>query len=297
MTQDVTVIHSVVGQASVLLQRMPWVMSTGELFWPTKLGICRFLQSDRAVRMESLFLCRVGHAKPRNCARHLPCCNASSRLRCHHAQSQAALQGTLNVSLLCPLTLGHCRKTFLFNKGHVPMFPRCCCCVHGEKPRRRLMHRLPSDHPKTTVVVDFDSGQWSDERACRRFIVEELMKVGQGFGAAWGTNSDLPHRCREGCKFSLTECQKSPRNVFPQELSHLNGWSYATLSSGMSVVTSCASVNERIHSSSSHCFEVGSFSFFRNITCVLSKKRHSSRKSPVAHLIVRVSSPRNRRLL
>ena len=52
VTQDVTVIHlAVVRQASVLLQRMPWVMSTGELFWPTKLGICRFLQSDRAVRM------------------------------------------------------------------------------------------------------------------------------------------------------------------------------------------------------------------------------------------------------
>ena len=36
-------------------------------------------------------------------------------------------------------------------------------------------------------------------------------------------------------------------------------WSYVTLSSGMSVVTSCASVNERIHSSS-NCFVVGSFS-------------------------------------
>ena len=73
VTQDVTVIHlAVVRQASVLLQRMPWVMSTGELFWPTKLGICRFLQSDRAVRMESLFLCRVGHAKPRKGARHGP---------------------------------------------------------------------------------------------------------------------------------------------------------------------------------------------------------------------------------
>ena len=34
---------------------------------------------------------------------------------------------------------------------------------------------------------------------------------------------NLPHRCREGCNFSLTERQKSPRDVFPQELSHLNG--------------------------------------------------------------------------
>ena len=36
-----------------------------------------------------------------------------------------------------------------------------------------------------------------------------------------------------------------------------------TLSSGTSVVTSCASVSERIHSSSSNCFVVGSFSVFR----------------------------------
>ena len=40
----------------------------------------------------------------------------------------------------------------------------------------------------------------------------------------------------------------------------------------------------------------GLFSF-KNISCVLSRKRHSSGKSPVAHLIVRMSSPRNKRLL
>ena len=44
-----------------------------------------------------------------------------------------------------------------------------------------------------------------------------------GQGAAWSGHSDLPHRCREGCNFSLTECQQSPRDVFLQELSHLNG--------------------------------------------------------------------------
>ena len=51
------------------------------------------------------------------------------------------------------------------------------------------------------------------------------------------------------------------------------------------------------HSSSSNCFEVGSFSFFQNINRVLSRKWHSSGKSPVAQLIVRMSSSRNRRLL
>ena len=65
--------------------------------------------------------------------------------------------------------------------------------------------------------------------------------------------------------------------------------SHVMLSCGAPVVTSCASVNERNQSSSSNCFEVGSFSFFKNINCVLSKKRHSSGKSPAAHLIVRMS--------
>ena len=54
---------------------------------------------------------------------------------------------------------------------------------------------------------------------------------------------------------------------------------------------SCASINQRIHSSSSNCFEVGSFAFFKNMGCVLRRNRHSSSKSPVAHLTVRISSP------
>ena len=68
-----------------------------------------------------------------------------------------------------------------------------------------------------------------------------------------------------------------------------------TLSSGTSAVISCASVSERIHSSSSKCFEVGSFSFIKKMSCVLRRNRHSSSKSPVAHLIVRMSGPRNKR--
>ena len=52
---------------------------------------------------------------------------------------------------------------------------------------------------------------------------EELTKDGHGLGAAWGANSDLPHRSHQGCNFSLTEHQKSPRDLFPQELSNLNG--------------------------------------------------------------------------
>ena len=51
---------------------------------------------------------------------------------------------------------------------------------------------------------------------------------------------------------------------------------------------SCASVNDRIHSSSSNCFEVGPFSCFKNMSCVSRKNRHSSCKSPVGHLTVRI---------
>ena len=49
------------------------------------------------------------------------------------------------------------------------------------------------------------------------------MKDGQGLSATWSTNSNLPHRSREGGDLSFTEGQESPRHVFPQELSHLNG--------------------------------------------------------------------------
>ena len=53
---------------------------------------------------------------------------------------------------------------------------------------------------------------------------------------------------------------------------------------------SCASVHERIHSSSSNFFEVGSFSFFKNMGCVL-RNRHYSGKSPLAHLSSKQTPP------
>ena len=52
------------------------------------------------------------------------------------------------------------REPFLFNKGQVPTFPRCCCRVLWEEPRRSLAHRLPLfDRPKAVLLVDVDSGQ------------------------------------------------------------------------------------------------------------------------------------------
>ena len=150
--------------------------------------------------------------------------------------------------------------------GQFSMFPRCCCCVLGEKPRRRLKHCLTFDHPEAIFLIDLDSGKRSTERACHPFSVEELMK---------GAHSDLPHRCLEDCNFTLTECQESPRDVFPQELSHLDGPNFF----GVDVLLI-------IHDA-----------IFWDISCVLSRKRHSSGRSPVAHLTVRISRPRSKRFL
>ena len=47
--------------------------------------------------------------------------------------------------------------------------------------------------------------------------------MAKGLSATVGSNSALPHRCREGCNFSFTERLKSPRDALPQELAHLDG--------------------------------------------------------------------------
>ena len=93
-----------------------------------------------------------------------------------------------------------------------------------EEPWRHVAH-LPSTRSSqkqffssTLVLVPR-----STKGACHPSIVEGLMENGQGLSATWSTNSDLPHRSRQGCNFSPAECQVSPREVFPQELSQLNG--------------------------------------------------------------------------
>ena len=92
----------------------------------------------------------------------LPCGNASSRLGCHHAQRQAALQGAIKVSLRFTSILRHWREPFLFNKGQVLVFPRCCCHVLWEEPRRRLAS--PSIRSsRSNFLINFDSGQRSTE--------------------------------------------------------------------------------------------------------------------------------------
>ena len=70
-------------------------------------------------------------------------CRAATRPRVSTATIRS-----INISLLCTTIIGHWREPFLFNMRQVLMFPCCCCRVLGEKPRRRLAHCLPFDHPK-----------------------------------------------------------------------------------------------------------------------------------------------------
>ena len=107
---------------------------------------------------------------------------------------------------------------------------------------------------------------------------------------------ELSHSCHER--------EEPPRDVFPQEFVHLDRpdlcgwtacWSHIKLSSRTSAVISCLSVNDRIHHHRGTASRLGPFSFCRNMSCVLRRNRHSSGKSPIAQLIVRMSRPRNRR--
>ena len=104
---------------------MPWVLSTSELFLARQAGNLPipaiWPHGPLGVAV------RVVHANPWKGARSLPGGDASARL-CHHSKGQAALQRTINVSLLRPSILGHWQERFLFNKRQIPMFPRCCCC-------------------------------------------------------------------------------------------------------------------------------------------------------------------------
>ena len=123
VAHNVTLVHvPLIRQASAFLQHVPRVMSTSELFWPTKLEICRFLQPGRVVRLESMFLCRVIQGRlPANS-------RAAMLLRASAATvSRARLHSRGPSTSPAPRSLGIGES--LFNKGHVPMFPRCCCCV------------------------------------------------------------------------------------------------------------------------------------------------------------------------
>ena len=168
MTHDVTIVHvPLIRQTSAFLLRMLRVMSfsgqAGSMLTPaiSQHGLLAEAGSFTPIQGRVLplaaRLCFLASLPPRGC-----------------------IQEAIKVSWLCTTILRYWRKRFLLHMGHVSMFPRCCCCVLWEEPRRRLAHCLSLDRPKAVFFfIDFDSGQWSATGACHPFIEEELMEDGQ----------------------------------------------------------------------------------------------------------------------
>ena len=132
--------------------------------------------------------------------------------------------------------------------------------------------------------------------ACPEFLTP-IRQAGESFNSSLA-NTELSHWCCEGCDFSLTERWQSPGNILSQQLAHLDKSNLFGVHSTLVVcdalywdvcVIACASARDRIHKSSSNIFVAVSFSFFKKMSCVLSRNRHSAGKSPVAHMTVRMS--------
>ena len=131
-----------------------------------------------------------------------------------------------------------------------PPFPELGCTPRGHRRLLVLLHDLWALAP--TLLVQHETGfdvstlllpcVWKEtgtlpralpstqsfqSNFSRRLCLSSTRRTGAG--EKWQeprrhlTNSDLPHRCREGCNFSFAERQKSSREVFSQELSRLSG--------------------------------------------------------------------------
>ena len=189
------VIHvPLIRQTSAFLQRVLRVMGAGEFFWATKLEVCcrcctsagslTPIQGRVPTACRAAVLLRVSAA-----ANPGVWCTPGGRRRLlalHHDPS--ALARALPVQR----EVGFDVSTLLL----------LCYLGITATPPRTAFHSIILKH----FFIDFDAGHRSTKGACHPFIVEELMKDGESLSTALGTNSDLPHRSREGCNFSLTEC-------------------------------------------------------------------------------------------
>ena len=131
------------------------------------------------------------------------------------------------------------------------------------------------------------------------------MKDGESLDATLGSNSKLSHCCRESCNFTFT-CTKSHRETYFRSNSHLNRPNFLEVNLPLAVhdavLWEVGGDFLRFRQRSDpltiiELFRGRVLSFIKNINCTLRRKRHSSGKSPVAHLLARMSSPRNERLL
>ena len=119
------------------------------------------------------------------------------------------------------------------------------------------------------------------------------MEDGKSLDTTLGSNSELSHCCRESCNFTFAERKEPSRDVFPQKFSHENGPDFFRVDNLLVVHDT---VFRDVGGDFSR-FEVGAFSFFKNMSGASRRNQHSSGRSPTAHFIARISRPRNRRLL
>ena len=132
VAHDVTV-APLIRQACVFLQRVPRVMSTGELFWATKLEVC---QPCNLAAWSAWSCCSpAGSFTPTQGRVPAPCRAAMLPRASTATIPRARLHSSRPSTSPCWRTsiLGHWRDPFLFNKGHVPMFSTLLLlCALGE---------------------------------------------------------------------------------------------------------------------------------------------------------------------
>ena len=172
------------------------------------------MHSGGVVCLRSLFLCSVVLASPGKGARLLP------RLP-PPILRPGCTPAAVNVSSLCTTILRHWREPFLFNMGQVPMFPCCCCCVaHWPSTRSSqssFSHRLgfwPAVHSGSLSSIHRRGavGKWPRPQRHMKYQLR----------------SDLPHRSRQDCNFSLIECEQNTFSQCMHRCTHCVSTSHCT---------------------------------------------------------------------
>ena len=153
--------------------------------------------------------------------------------------------------------------SLLFDKEQSTMFPPGHCCVLWEKGSLLsfALHATQSFQNIFSSSLTRARGVSSvpDVHSSKK---DKLVEDCEGLSFTFATNIELSHCSCEGRHFFFTKRKKSPVNIFagtPQSgwvepLEEGEGsislWSCVMQSSGMSAMTACASVRDRIHSSS-----------------------------------------------
>ena len=115
----------------------------------------------------------------------------------------------------------------------------------------------------------------------------------------WSANSNLPHRSGEGCDLSITERQKASRDILSRKLSQLNGPNF--LGVNLLLVVRDAVFWDVSREFLRFCQRADPLVVVKLLRgrvllrlqehqlCIEQEAAHSSGRSPMAHLIVRMS--------